>query len=114
MANLKSERKILKDYGITAHPRSGRGRFLKADGSDDMFVWDVKEAEKSFHFNQGVWNKICSDAYHVDPYKNPGLLIVLGGKTELALIEAPVLKAIRQELKELKEALIELKQSDDT
>ena len=105
---LKSERKILKTFNIEPHPSSGRGRFLKGDGSDSMFVWDVKEAAKSFRFDQGVWDKICSDAYHTDPYKDPGLIIVLGGRTELVLIEAMVLKQIREELEELRETIDKL------
>lgn len=105
MANLKSERSILKDYKITPHYNSGRGRFMKADGSDDLFVWDVKEAEKSFALNEKVWTKICSDAYKTDPYKNPGLLVVLGGKTNLAIIEASVLKGLREHIAILEDQL---------
>jgi hypothetical protein len=112
--SIKTERYWLKKYDIEPNPRSGRGRWLKGDGTDDLFVWDVKEAEKSFHFNENVWIKICTDAYKTDPYKDPALLIILGGRTELALIEANALKGIRDELREVKKALEELlKMNDD-
>jgi len=111
---IKSERRILKDYGATPHPRSGRGHFLKADGSDSQFVWDVKEAEKSFRLTQDVWKKICSDAYHTDPYKDPGLIIVLGGKTELVLIEAMVLKHLRQDIEGLRSEIDHLRRHQGT
>jgi hypothetical protein len=57
-------------------------------------VWDVKEASKSFTLNESVWSKICTDAYKVDPYKNPGLFIVLGGTKRLAIIEMSVLQEL--------------------
>lgn len=93
----KTEQDILKSVGARAHKNSGRG-MIKGDGSDDMFVIDVKEASKSFTLNDAVWTKICSDAYRVDPYKNPQLLIVLGGTKKLAIIDSEVL----QELQEIK------------
>lgn len=91
----KSERDILKSIGARAHPNSGRNH-VKGDGSDDMFVWDVKEASKSFALNDAVWTKITSDAYRVDPYKNPGLFIVLGGTKRLAIIEMDVLQDLME------------------
>lgn len=94
----KSERNILKSIGAKPHPNSGRN-YVKGDGSDDTFVWDVKEASKSFTLSESVWSKICTDAYKVNPYKNPGLFIVLGGTKQLAIIEMSVL----QELLEAKE-----------
>lgn len=107
MATLKSEQAILKSYGITPQPNSGRSKIgsQKGDGQDDLFVWDVKEAAKSFRFDEATWTKICTDAYRVDPYKYPALLIVLGGTTELALIEASVLKHLRQMLGTLSEMM---------
>lgn len=89
----KSEREILKRHGIKPHKNSGRG-MVKGDGSDDYFVWDVKEASKSFALNENVWSKISTDAYKVDPYKNPALLVVLGGTTELAIIPMSILKEL--------------------
>lgn len=93
--SLKSEREWLKHIGARSHPSSGRGPILKADGSDDMFVWDVKETGKSFSLNEGVWSKICTDAYKVDPYKNPALLVIVGGRLKLAVVEASVLTELR-------------------
>ena len=87
----KTERDILLRHGIKPHKNSGRG-MIKGDGSDERFVWDVKEASKSFALNESVWSKICTDAYKVDPYKAPALLVVLGGTTELAVVEVSVLK----------------------
>jgi hypothetical protein len=101
--SIKSEREILKSVGARPHPNSGRNT-IKADGSDDMFVIDVKEASKSFTLNDRVWTKICSDSYQVDPYKSPQLLIVLGGTKRLAIIESDIL----QELQEAKRTLDKL------
>lgn len=75
--NNKTERNELKRLGAKAHPNSGRG-MVKGDGSDDTFVIDVKEAAKSFSLNEKVWSKVCTDAYKVDPYKQPMLAIILG------------------------------------
>jgi len=96
-----TERGILIDAGAKPHKNSGRG-MKKGDGSDNTFVWDVKEALKSFSVSQANWDKICSDAYKVDPYKNPGLLVVLGGTQKLAVIEISVLKEIMAERDELR------------
>jgi hypothetical protein len=93
---LKSEREHLRSIGARPHSNSGRGP-VKGDGSDDMFVWDVKEARKSFTLSQSVWDKICTDAYKVDPYKNPGLFVILGGTQKLVVIEASILTELRQE-----------------
>jgi hypothetical protein len=96
----KSEREELRRAGARPHKNSGRG-LVKGDGSNSMFVIDVKEASKSFTLNESVWSKICTDAYKVDPYKHPQLLVVLGTerKKRLAIIESSVL----QELMEIKE-----------
>jgi hypothetical protein len=94
---LKSERAHLKSVGAFAHPNSGRMQHgLKGDGSNDMFVIDVKEASKSFTVNESVWTKICTDAYKVDPYKNPQILLILGGSTKLAIIESNVLQELME------------------
>lgn len=92
----KSERAILIGAGAKPHKNSGRG-MVKGDGSDNIFVIDVKEAEKSFTLNKRVWDKICSDAYQVDPNKNPQLLVVLGGTKKLAVVEAYVLQGLQRE-----------------
>lgn len=107
MATLKSERAILKDVGAKPHPNSGRGQFKKGDGSDDMFVIDVKEAAKSFTLNMGVWKKICSDSYKTDPYKHPQLLIVFGeyDKKYLSVIETDVLNALQSDIRFMAEQL---------
>jgi hypothetical protein len=110
----KSEQRILRGFGIKPHSNSGRGWVNKSDGSDETFVWDVKEASKSFQLNKRVWDKVCSDAYHNDPYKYPGLFIVLEGNTELALIEMSVLQDLIKDIKDVRDALNELKQRDNT
>lgn len=102
----KSERDILLRHGIRPHKNSGRG-MVKGDGSDQEFVWDVKEAAKSFTLNDKVWSKICTDAYKVDKYKNPALLVVLGGTSELAIIEVSALKALMKKI-EMLENLLEV------
>lgn len=86
----RSERDVLRKWGIKPHKNSGRG-IVKGDGSDEMFVWDVKEASKSFALNESVWSKISTDAYSADKNKYPALLVVLGGSTELAVIEMSIL-----------------------
>lgn len=91
----KSERDALKSIGATAHKNSGRN-FTKGDGSDGTFVWDVKEAQRSFSLTVPVWNKICTDAYKVDPYKHPGLFVILEGNKELAIIEMDVLRQLME------------------
>lgn len=73
----KSEQFELKRMGAKVHKNSGRG-LIKGDGSTDMFVIDVKEAEKSFTLNDRVWTKVTTDAYKVDSEKYPMLLLVIG------------------------------------
>lgn len=94
--NNDTERAILLSVGATPHKNSGRG-MVKADGHDNMFVIDVKETEKSFSINKKVWDKVCSDAYQVDPNKNPQLLVVLGGRKKLAVVESYVLRGLQRE-----------------
>lgn len=43
----KTEKKILRQRGARQHPNSGAGR-IKEDGSDDQFLYEVKDANKSF------------------------------------------------------------------
>jgi hypothetical protein len=97
MATNKTEADILRSVGAQVHKNSGRG-MIKGDGRDDTFVYDVKEAEKSFTLTEKVWLKICTDAYKVNPYLHPQLLVVLGGKKKLSIIESDVL----QDLLEIK------------
>lgn len=92
----KTERQILKKIKVKPHKNSGRG-MKKGDGSDSMFVWDVKEALRSFQLTVPIWNKICSDAYKVDPYKHPALLLSIENK-QLAVIEVWVLKDMMERL----------------
>lgn len=103
----RSERRALQAAGAKPHPNSGRGTFKKGDGSDDTFVIDVKEASKSFTLNERVWSKICTDAYKVDPYKHPQLLIVLGedNKKRLAIVESGVLQAMQSDIRNIAETL---------
>ena len=91
--SIKKEKAALRSIGAKPHPNSGRGH-IKADGSTDLFVIDVKHADKSFTINAAVWSKICSDAMSVDKTKSPMLYLVLGGKTRLAVIEYSALEEL--------------------
>jgi hypothetical protein len=114
MADLNSERRELRAAGARPHPNSGRGH-VKGDGSDDMFVIDVKEAAVSFALNSKRWGKAKLDAYVVDKTKHPQLLVVLGTgkKVRLAIIESAVLQELQEENKCLKQQLNQLKKSTD-
>lgn len=92
-----SEKAELKRANLKAHKNSGRG-FVKADGSDDEFVVDVKEYSKSFSISQDNWAKIVTDTMKVDRSKNPALMLVLGEgnrKIRLAVIEWNVFEELR-------------------
>lgn len=92
-----SERSELKRAGLKAHKNSGRG-MVKADGSDDEFVVDVKEYSKSFSITQDNWAKIVTDTMRVDRSKNPALMLVIGEgskKIRLAVIEWNVFEELR-------------------
>lgn len=92
-----SERSELKRAGLKAHKNSGRG-MVKADGSDDEFVVDVKEYSKSFSITQDNWAKIVTDTMRVDRAKNPALMLVIGEgnkKIRLAVIEWNVFEELR-------------------
>lgn len=92
-----SERAELKKAGLKAHKNSGRGA-VKADGSDDEFVVDVKEYSKSFSISQDVWAKIVTDTMRVNRAKNPALMLVIGEgsrKIRLAVIEWNVFEELR-------------------
>jgi hypothetical protein len=93
-----SERGELKRINAKQHKNSGRG-MVKADGSNEDFVIDVKEYSKSFSINQDVWSKIVMDTMSVDRSKDPALMIVLGEGTKkirLAIIEWEVFEQLRE------------------
>jgi hypothetical protein len=93
-----SERQELKRIGAKQHKNSGRG-MVKADGSTDDFVIDVKEYSKSYSVSQDSWAKIVSDTMKVDRKKDPALMIVLGEgnkKVRLAIIEWEVFEQLRE------------------
>ncbi len=93
-----SERQELKRIGAKQHKNSGRG-MVKADGSTDDFVIDVKEYSKSYSISQDSWAKIVSDTMKVDRKKDPALMIVLGEgnkKVRLAIIEWEVFEQLRE------------------
>lgn len=94
-----SERGELKRIGAKQHKNSGRG-VVKADGSNDQFVIDVKEYEKSFSINHNNWAKIVMDTMSVDRKKNPAIMLVLGKgskKIRLAIIEWEVFEQLRED-----------------
>ena len=93
-----SERAELKRIGAKQHRNSGRGK-VKADGSLDDFVVDVKEYSKSYSVSQDSWAKIVTDTMHVDRSKSPALMLVLGSghkKVRLAIIEWEVFEQLRE------------------
>ena len=86
-----------KRFGARLHKNSGRGKYEKADASNDIFVIDFKHYKKSFSISKDVWGKICTDTWKTDPKKAPMLYLVLGeGKspTRLAVIEVSVLEEL--------------------
>jgi hypothetical protein len=93
-----SERSELKRIGAKPHKNSGRG-MVKADGSLDDFVVDIKEYEKSYSVSEDSWSKIVTDTLKVDRKKNPVLMVVLGKgskKIRLAIIEWEVFEQLRE------------------
>jgi hypothetical protein len=93
-----SERGELKRIGAKQHKNSGRG-MVKADGSNEDFVIDVKEYSKSFSINQDNWAKIVMDTMSVDRKKSPAIMLVLGKgrqKVRLAIIEWEVFEQLRE------------------
>lgn len=82
-----SERGEIKRIGGKAHKNSGRGQYNKSDATWENFIVDVKEYSKSFSISQSTWAKIVTDTMRTDKTKDPALLLVLGGKTRLAVIE---------------------------
>jgi hypothetical protein len=93
-----SEKAELKRIGAKIHKNSGRG-MVKADGSTDDFVIDVKEYSKSYSVSESSWAKIVLDTMKVDRKKNPALMVVLGSgskKIRLAIIEWEVFEQLRE------------------
>ena len=93
-----SERGELKRIGAKQHKNSGRG-IVKADGSDEDFVIDVKEYSKSYSISEDSWAKIVSDTMSVDRKKDPAIMVVLGKgskKVRLAIIEWEVFEQLRK------------------
>lgn len=104
----RTEQDVLRRFGIRPHKNSGRG-LVKGDGSDSMFVWDVKESHKSVALSHKMWRKICTDAYKVDPSKYPGLLLSIEfGRTELAVVEMEALMFLRDEVERLNRLVVKL------
>ena len=93
-----SEKGELKRIGAKQHINSGRGP-VKADGSLDKFVVDVKEYSKSYSVSRDSWAKIVSGTMSVDRKKDPVLMVVLGEgnkKVRLAIIEWEVFEQLRE------------------
>lgn len=93
-ATNKTEASELRRMGAKVHKNSGRN-MIKADGSMDEFVVDIKEAGKTFSISQDVWAKICTDAMKVDKNKSPLLQLVIGEgsqKIRLSVIEWSILE----------------------
>lgn len=81
---------------INAQPvkNSGRNHF-KGDFQLGRFIGDVKESVKSFTLNEKVWAKIVTDSLTYSGTRFPVLLVVLGGKTRLAIIEWGLFEEMR-------------------
>ncbi len=92
-----SEQAIIKSIGGRPHKNSGRGT-KKGDGSWNYFTVDVKESQKSFTINKDVWGKVCTDA--ISNRADPMILLVLDGKTRIAMIEMEVLEELTDRIKE--------------
>ena len=93
-----SERGELKRINAKQHKNSGRG-MVKADGSNEDFVIDVKEYSKSYSVSEDSWAKIVSDTMSVDRKKDPAIMVVLGKgskKVRLAIIEWEVFEQLRK------------------
>jgi hypothetical protein len=93
-----SERGELRRIGAKQHKNSGRG-MVKADGSNEDFVIDVKEYAKQYSVSVDSWSKIVTDTMRVDRKKDPALMVVLGEgtkKVRLAIIEWEVFEQLRE------------------
>jgi hypothetical protein len=81
-----SERGEAKRIGAKLHKNSGRN-YTKGDASWRSYVIDFKEFSRSFSITQNVWAKVVTDTLKVDRSKSPAIMLVLDGKTRLAIIE---------------------------
>jgi hypothetical protein len=81
-----SERGEAKRIGARLHKNSGRN-YTKGDASWRNYVIDFKEFSKSFSLTQNVWAKVVTDTLKVNRSKSPAIMLVLDGKTRLAIIE---------------------------
>lgn len=86
-----SEAKHAAKDGARLQPNSGRGKFHKGDATlqtdTGLYVIDYKEYSKQYGISKDNWAKICSDALKVDFQSEPVLKLVLGGTTELAVLD---------------------------
>jgi hypothetical protein len=57
----QTEKKVLKKYGVKAHPASGAGP-IKYDGSNEDCVMEVKEARQSFSLNRTYLDSLFKNA----------------------------------------------------
>lgn len=87
---MSEEKHAAKD-GARLQPNSGRGSHRKGDATlqtvTGLYVIDYKEYSKQYGISQKRWGKICQDALKVDFQSEPVLKLVLGGTTELAVID---------------------------
>lgn len=101
MATNKTEASELKRMGAKVHKNSGRG-MVKADGSLEEFVVDVKEYNKSYSISVDNWAKICTDTMKVDKSKSPMLQLVLtdeGRTIRLSVVEWSILEELLERAK---------------
>ena len=85
-------------HKIGAQPVKNSGRnHYKGDFQLGRFIGDVKEAAKSFTLNEKVWAKLVTDSLTYSGTRFPVLLVVLGGKTRLAVIEWGLFEEMRAE-----------------
>ena len=101
MATNKTEASELKRMGAKVHKNSGRG-MVKADGSLEEFVVDVKEYNKYYSISVDNWAKICTDTMKVDKSKSPMLQLVLtdeGRTIRLSVVEWSILEELLERAK---------------
>lgn len=95
-----SEAEVAKKAGLKLVKNSGRG-MKKGDFLWRHFIGDIKEG-KSLTFNESVWGKICSDTYTYGIGHAPMILRVLPKGQMIACIELSELKALYDEIDELR------------
>lgn len=86
-----SEAKHAAKDGARLQPNSGRFSHAKGDATlqtvTGLYVIDYKEYSKSYSISKKNWAKICSDALKVDFDSEPVLKLILGGNTEIAVLD---------------------------